>query len=87
MPSTRSAAKQARASLRRQARNQTAESNLYSTLRKMSALLQGGKKDEAKALYPKVVSTLDKAVQHGRLHRNAAARRKSRLAHALKAAA
>lgn len=87
MPNTASAAKQARASQRRRERNQLARAQLRSIQKRFLSILSGGKKDDAKALYPKVVSTLDKAVKRGLLHRNAANRRKSRLAAQLKLAA
>jgi small subunit ribosomal protein S20 len=87
MPNTASAAKQARSSLRRQIRNRSATSYVHSIQKTFLATLSSGKKDEAKALYPKVVSILDKAAKRGLIHRNAADRRKSRLAARLKAAA
>jgi len=85
MPRTASAAKQARASLRRHERNQLARTQLRSIVKRFLTTLQSGKKDDAQALYPKVASSLDKAVKHGLLHRNAADRRKSRFASRLKA--
>jgi small subunit ribosomal protein S20 len=86
MPNTASAAKQARSSKRRHVRNRAATSQLHSIQKRFLATLSSGKKDEAKALYPKVTSILDKAVKRGLLHRNAAARYKSRLAARLKPA-
>ena len=44
--------------------------------------IKGGKKDGVKASTAKFVSTIDKAVKAGRVHRNAASRLKSRLAKA-----
>lgn len=87
MPNTASAAKQARASVRRRIRNRAVTSYVHSIQKSFLSLLSSGKKDDAKALYPKLVSTLDKAVKRGLLHANAAARRKSRLGARLKAAA
>ena len=87
MPNTASAAKQARGSIRRRERNRSATSYLHSIQKRFLLTLKGGKKDEASALYPKVVSVLDRAVKRGLIHRNAAARRKSRLGARLKAVA
>jgi small subunit ribosomal protein S20 len=87
MPNTASAAKQARASLKRQVRNRSAVSYLHTIQKRFLSTLSSGKKEEAKGLYPKVVSVLDKAAKRGLIHRNAADRRKSRLAARLKAAA
>ena len=87
MPNTASAAKQARASERRRQRNQSAKSNLRSMQKKFLDLLSDGKKEEAKALFPEVISTLDKAAKRGLIHRNAADRRKSRFSARLAVAA
>jgi small subunit ribosomal protein S20 len=79
MPNTASAAKQARGSIRRRARNQLAKTQLRSVLRKFLTTMKTGKKDDVTAMFPKVASALDKAVKRGTIHRNAAARSKSRL--------
>jgi small subunit ribosomal protein S20 len=50
--------------------------------------MKGGDAGKVEALLPKTISEIDKAVQKGVLHRNAAARHKSRLTvRATKAAA
>jgi small subunit ribosomal protein S20 len=41
--------------------------------------MSAGQADELQTLLPATISTIDKAVQKGVLHRNAAARYKSRL--------
>ena len=87
MPNTASAAKQARGSIRRRARNQLAKTQLRSVLKKFLTTVKSGKKEDAAAMYPKVVSALDKAVKRGRIHRNAAGRSKSRLNKRMKAMA
>ncbi len=87
MPNTASAAKQARASARRHERNLQARSQLRAIQKKFLAAIGSGKKDDAKALYPKVVSVLDKAAARGIIHKNAASRSKARLGARLKAAA
>jgi small subunit ribosomal protein S20 len=87
MPNTASAAKQARASLRRRDRNKLAKSQLRSIQKRFATTLAEGKKEDAQKMFPQVMSALDKAVKRGLLHRNAADRRKSRLSRHLKPAA
>ena len=52
-------------------------------VRQMRMLLAAGKLPEAEKAYQTAASSLDKAAQKGVIHKNAAARRKSRLALAL----
>lgn len=85
MPNTASAAKQARAALRRRERNLAARSKLRSVQKEFLSLARDGKKEELKALFPKVISVLDKAVKGGHMHRNAANHRKSRYSALVKA--
>ena len=80
MPRTRSAAKQARASLRRQAHNKTVKSRLHTLEKKLLALLDAKKATEASAAYRLLTSALDKAAKVQVIHRNNASRKKSRLA-------
>jgi small subunit ribosomal protein S20 len=49
------------------------------TLRKFRAALQSGDSAKAKAYYSETVSMIDKAVKKGVIHKNTAARYKSRL--------
>jgi len=84
MANTRSAAKQARASLRRRARNKSVLSRLH-TLEKSFLSLVGEKKaKEAATTFSSLTSALDKAAKTQVIHRNNAARKKSRLAARLK---
>lgn len=85
MPRTRSAAKQARASLRRQSRNKSVKSKLHTLERKFLALIDGKKAAEAAMALGEMASALDKAAKSQVVHRNLAARKKSRLAARLKA--
>jgi small subunit ribosomal protein S20 len=84
MPRTRSAAKQARASLRRQAHNKTVKSRLHTLERKFLTLLDTKKAAEASAAYRLLTSALDKAAKVQVIHRNTASRKKSRLAARMK---
>lgn len=79
MPNHKSAEKRDRQSARRNVINSGNRSRLRTTVKKLRALLAAGSKDEAKALLPSVISVLDKSVQKGVLHKNTAARHKSRL--------
>lgn len=79
MPNHKSAEKRDRQNARRNAINSTNRSRLRTNVKKLRSLLATGNKEEAKALLPTVVSVLDKSVQKGVLHKNAAARHKSRL--------
>jgi small subunit ribosomal protein S20 len=45
----------------------------------MRAALDSGKSDEIQAVLPVAISVIDKSVQKGVMHKNAAARYKSRL--------
>jgi len=48
-------------------------------MKKLRTALDGGEAKESSTLLPTTVSEIDKAVRKGALHRNAAARHKSRL--------
>jgi small subunit ribosomal protein S20 len=78
MPNHKSAEKRVRQNERRRVVNRSNRSRLRTAVKELrSALEKGGK--NATELLPKTVSEIDKAVQKGVLHRNAAARHKSRL--------
>lgn len=83
MPNTRSAAKQARKSLRKRAYNLKAKKELQQVSRQMREKLASGAKEEAIGFFSQYQSTLDRLVKRGRLTRNAAARRKARVARSL----
>jgi small subunit ribosomal protein S20 len=87
MPNTRSAAKQARGSLRKQARNKSVKSRLHTLERKFETLVGEKKATEAAAAYRDLTSALDKAAKVQVIHPNTASRKKSRLAAHLKKSA
>ncbi len=62
----------------RHARNTSVISRLKTTEKKFRAALEVGV-DEAKVIYKNLTSALDKAAKQGVIHKNAAARKKSRL--------
>jgi small subunit ribosomal protein S20 len=79
MPNHKSAEKRVRQSEKRRDINRSSRSRLRSTIKKLRVALEGGDAKEMTTLLPTTVSTIDKAVQKGVLHQNAAARHKSRL--------
>lgn len=87
MPRTKSAAKQARSSLRKQSRNKSIMSRLRTLETKFLGLVETKKPTEANAAYQVLTSALDKAAKVQVIHRNTASRKKSRLAARLKTAA
>ena len=87
MPRTRSAAKQARASVRRQTNNKSIKSRLHTLEKKFMSLVTAKKATEASAALSELASALDKAAKTKVIHRNQAARKKSRLSARVKAIA
>ena len=84
MANTKSAAKQARASLRRRAHNKAIKSRLHTLERRFLAAIKASKADEAAAVLRTLFSALDKAAKTNVIHRNNADRKKSRLTKQLK---
>jgi small subunit ribosomal protein S20 len=80
-----SALKRARQTEKRTAVNRANTSQLRSSLREMRESLAKGDKAAAQKTYRETVSALDKAIQKGVLHKNTAARYKSRLSARVKA--
>ena len=79
MPNHKSAEKRVRQSERRRVINRSNRARLRTAVKNLRASLSKGAGKDAVELLPKTVSEIDKAVQKGVLHRNAAARHKSRL--------
>ena len=71
----------------RRARNKSEMSKIRTNVKKTRQALAAGKADEVNARMPELFSVLDKGVKRGRLHKNTAARRKSRIAKKLAAIA
>ena len=78
MPNHKSAEKRVRQNERRRLVNRSNRTRLRSSIKDLRGALDGDAK-QAVELLPKTISEIDKAVQKGVLHRNAAARHKSRL--------
>ena len=79
MPNHKSAEKRVRQNETRRATNRSNRSALRTSIKKLRAALAGNDKDAINKLLPETISTIDKAIQKGVMHRNAAARYKSRL--------
>lgn len=68
-------------------RNKIIVSSLKTSIRRFEDSVKTGNMDEAKELYKKVTSAIDKAVAKGTLHKNTASRKKSRLSKKIKTVA
>ena len=79
MANTKSAIKRVRSTRRRTAYNQVTRSTARTYVKKARTLIEQGSFDEAEVVVVQAVSALDKAAEKGVIHRNNAARRKSRL--------
>ena len=79
MPNHRSAEKRDRQNVSRNAINTTNRTRLRTSIKKLRAVIDTGNSQEAQALLPETISAIDRSVQKGILHRNAAARHKARL--------
>jgi small subunit ribosomal protein S20 len=77
MPNHKSAEKRMRQNEKRKQINRSNRTRVRSSIRKLRGALAGD--GDAATLLPQTVSTIDKAVQKGVLHKNTAARYKSRL--------
>ena len=83
MANLKSSMKRVRSSRRRAQYNQITRSTARTYVKKARALIEQGNLEEAAAVVDQAVSALDRAAQKGVIHRNNAARRKSRLVRAL----
>lgn len=79
MAKHRSAIRQHRRSIRRNAINRKNKSALRTQVKKLQEVMQQGDKKAAQQLLPSTVSLVDKSVKKGAIHKNKGARLKSRL--------
>ena len=79
MPNHKSAEKRVRQNEKRRVVNRNNRTKLRTSIKKFRSALKAGEAGPVGTLLPQTVSEIDKAVQKGVLHRNAAARHKSRL--------
>jgi len=68
-----------RQSERRRTINRSNRTRVRGSIKKLRTALASGTANDITQLLPETISTIDKAVQKGVLHKNAAARYKSRL--------
>jgi small subunit ribosomal protein S20 len=83
----KSAEKRARQTIKRRARNVAARSQLRTAIKRVVAAAEAGDQAEASATFKAAVPVIDAMVNKGIIHRNKAARHKSQLNAAVKAAA
>ena len=79
MPHSASAKKRHKQNLRNRERNRAAKSELKSHVRKVLTAIEAGEIDQAREALRTVASSADKAAASHKIHRNKAARIKSRL--------
>lgn len=87
MPNIKSSERSVKTDAERRARNFAVRSTIRTVSRKVAESVAAGNQDEAKALLITASKTIDKAASKGVVHKNAAARKKSRLARKLNALA
>ena len=79
MPNHKSAEKRMRQSEARRVINRSNRTRVRTQIKKLQTALAAGNARDVSELLPTTISIIDKAVQKGVLHKNAAARHKSRL--------
>ena len=85
MPNTKSAKKRLRQNETRRDRNRSAKRALRNRIRKVREAVEGGSLEEAENQFKLAIKSLDRAGAANLIHRNAAARTKSRLSAKVKA--
>ena len=83
MANTKSAIKRLRSAERRRLHNRVFRGRARTAVKKARHLMEHGRTEEAQEAVRVAVVALDKAAQKGIIHKNNAARRKSRLMHQL----
>ena len=87
MANIKSAKKRIKVTETKTAQNRMIKSALKTAIKKFEAAVEAKNNEEAKALFTSVVKSLDMAASKGVVHKNMAARKKSRLAAKLNAMA
>ena len=85
MANTKSAEKAARQAEKHRARNVALRSRMRTAVRSVTTAIAGGNKEAAMSHYRKAVPVIDSLVGKQIIHRNKAARHKSRLAGRIRA--
>ncbi len=79
MPNIKSAKKRVEVTERNRSRNVALKSSIKTAVRRVYEAIKAADIEKIKTALSKAYSTIDKAVSKGVLHRNTAARKKSRL--------
>jgi small subunit ribosomal protein S20 len=79
MPNHKSSEKRVRQSEKRRVINRSNRTKVRTYIKKLRAALESGNGADVQTVLPETISVIDKAVQKGVMHKNAAARYKSRL--------
>jgi small subunit ribosomal protein S20 len=79
MPNHKSSEKRVRQSEKRRAINRSHRTKVRTYIKKLRSAMESGSKQDVAQTLPEAISVIDKSVQKGVLHANAAARYKSRL--------
>ncbi len=79
MPNHKSAEKRVRQNEKRRAVNRNNRGQLRTQVKKLRSVIEGGDRGQSLELLNPTLSIIDKAVNKGVLHKNTAARYKSRL--------
>lgn len=83
MANTKSAEKRLRQNERLRQRNRHFRSRMRTAVKRLRTAVQSGDAEQAKELLPGTLRVIDETAQKGVIHRNAAARNKSRLSKAV----
>jgi small subunit ribosomal protein S20 len=84
MANHKSAIKKTRRDEKKRMINKRNRTRIRNAIKKIRLLIGEGNIEEAKTLFPKVVSIIDRTVTKGIIHKNSAARYKSRIHKAIK---
>jgi small subunit ribosomal protein S20 len=87
MANIKSAMKRIRTNEKRRVRNAAVRSTVRTSIKGARAAIDGGQADQARETLQHTIQVLDKAVTKGVIHKNTAARKKSRLTRQLNALA
>ncbi len=79
MPNIKSVIKDVKKSRKNHLRNISAKSAMKTFIKKAKATIETGKADAIDTVVRETISVIDKTAERGIIHKNAAARRKSRL--------
>ena len=79
MANTASARKRARQAEKRRLRNKSYKTRFKNAVKKVLKAIEQGDRENIEELLKQAISVIDKAAQKGVIHKNQAARRKSRL--------